>query len=128
MVPAPIPWTYEEDHERQVSPLLPTYVAIARISEAMSSASGSAPDSSKKGSQYTLNVLVGDRVAGSRTIPVKAGTVVLPVVVLADNLSKPIKKYIEIFWDGTNLDVSDPAHLNVSLIAETDFNARRGSQ
>lgn len=106
-----------EQKAQDLLPKIPTYVFVARIEEKGEMAT------ENSGSQNTpacsLFIMIEERKGVF--LEVGHGKHIMPIVIYADNISKPVKKYLEIFWNGRSAKETDKAHFNIQLHTETQF-------
>ncbi|MEE9170265.1 MAG: hypothetical protein V3U73_10890 [bacterium] len=107
ITPTPLLWN-NDARDISLTRDIPSYLEVARI-EQPESLSSETDTTAVTSLEFAIFLSVEE--PGQRGVYIKLGkgTFIIPVVLYADNLSKPIKKFLKIFWDGTH-----PDHMNTS--------------
>jgi hypothetical protein len=115
-VPKQFFWTSREQR-LDVAPKIPSYVNIAEISEPSTSVKGTGGPAAAVQTEC-LQILIEAEGVKGRFFRVENGKVVLPAILYADNLPRPIKHFVEISWNGTCVKDFSPEKFQVRLIDE----------
>lgn len=120
-IPRPCLWDNEQKTQ-DLLPKIPTYVFVARISEKGEMATEDSSTSSSR--TCALYIMIEERKGVF--LEVAEGKHIFPLALYADNISKPVKRYLEIFWDGKTPSDTCKAHFNIQLHTESEFQTIMG--
>ncbi len=111
-----------------ILPNIPYYINIARIADSTEQINydQSKDNTASLKTNYELFVTVEERSQKGKYTPVGKGKLTIPIIVYAENLSTPIKKYIEIYWDGINPTDITTSHFNLCFIKENELSRKLG--
>jgi len=115
-IPRPCLWDGEQKTQ-DLLPKIPTYVFAARIAEKGEMVAEDSP--TQTAPSCSLFIMIEERKGVF--LEVGHGKHVFPIVLYADNIPKPVKRYLEIFWNGKTAEQTDKAHFNIQLHTETQF-------
>jgi hypothetical protein len=123
-VPKQFFWT-SRDQRLDVIPHISSYVNIAEISESLPSSPGP-PGAGAAAQHECLKIMIeADGIKG-RYFCIENGTIALPIILYADNLPRPIKKYVEISWGGACVTDFSPDKFQIRLLGEEQGKALLG--
>lgn len=127
IIPTEFYWS-SGDNKLDLLPNIPYYISIARIAESSEQINF---DQSKgelvnTKPNYELFLTIEERAQKGKYIPVGKGKLIFPIIVYAENLSNPIKKYIEIFWDADTPNDISASHFNICFVNETELKRKVG--
>jgi len=123
-VPKQFFWTSREQR-LDVAPKIPSYVNIAEISEPSPSVKGTGGVAAGLQSEC-LQILIEAEGVKGRFFRVENGKVILPVILYADNLPRPIKQFVEICWNGACVKDFSLDKFQVRMLDEKQGNALLG--
>ena len=106
-----------------IFPKIPTYALIAQIKEKTKVSSQSSSQTSLSDESSNCLYLMVDSLGGEGSlIKFEKGVILFPLVLYSENISAPIKKFMKIFWDGSELSDLGAAHFDMELLGEKDGN------
>jgi len=115
-VPRPFLWT-SGAQKIDVVPKLPTFLSLAEITESPQPSMGTTEIAPASATDCLFVLLETEGVQG-RFFCAETGKILMPVVLYADNLSSPMKWFVEVYWTGSACtDVKD-ANFTIRLITE----------
>lgn len=113
-VPTELFWTNEK-RTQDVLPKIPTYIIVAKIDE--KTTVGSQTSSISNGDpSYSLYVWAEAYATKGIFHSIDKGNIVFPIVIYADNISIPLKYFVEVFWDGNNPGNIDKSNFDIKLL------------
>ena len=117
-VPKEFFWTGSAQ-SKDVVPKLPSYVDIASIAEPVESASASVTSGTEQ-PKHALHILIEAEGTTGRYFCVGVGKFIYPLILYADNLPRPTKRYVEILWTGKAASDFGDACFDVRLLNEDE--------
>ncbi len=73
-----------------------------------------------------LQILVEAEGVKGRYFRVENGTIILPMILYADNLSQPMKRFVKITWNGTCIREFSRDKFQIQLLDEETGNSMLG--
>lgn len=127
IIPTEFYWS-TGDKKLDLLPDIPYYISIARIAESSEQINfdQSKGETINSKPNYELFITIEERAQKGRYTPVGKGKLIFPIIIYAENLSNPIKKYIEIYWNGDTPDDIRASHFNICMANETELKRKVG--
>lgn len=113
--PSPLPWN-SSHKEFSLTPKIPSYLEIARI-EKREILSANVSENEAPALEYGLLIPIEENKG--EYIYVGKGTFIIPITIYADNID-PIKKFFQVFWNGTNPDSIEASNFYIKMLQEND--------
>ena len=101
---------------------LPAYINIAEISDP-SQTTAATQTGTTTVSHNCLQILVETEGAKGRFYRVENGKILIPIIIYADNIPRPQKQYVEIYWNGECIGDFSSASFKVRLLSENEGNS-----
>lgn len=103
-IPTRFEWNNEEESSI-VTPQIPSFVRIARIEEetVLTSNESSESDNNAK-NEFELYLEIQDPNESGSYLKLGKGTFIIPIVLYCDNLRNTTKVFIEIYWNGSQIN------------------------
>jgi hypothetical protein len=117
-VPSPFLWTIGAQ-KVDIVPKLPTFLRLAEIAEPAQPSMAIAKTSSVRTGDCLFVLLEVEGVTG-RFFCAESGKFLIPVVVYADNLTRPIKRFVEIYWTGVACSDVRNSNFAIRLLSERE--------
>jgi hypothetical protein len=114
-----------KDKATDILPKIPTFALLAKIDETLNVGAQSQVKQNTL-QTYSLYILVDAIGPKGQFISIDNGLVIFPIVIYAENISQPIKKFVEIFWDGDDPNNLDDSNFDVRLLSESDGKRKLG--
>ncbi len=115
-VPKQFFWT-SKDQAYNIVPDLPAYLNIAEISDPSQTVPATQTGTTTV-SHNCLQILIEAEEVRGRFFRVENGKILIPIIMYADNIPRPQKQYIEIYWNGTCIGDFSPANFQLRLLSE----------
>jgi len=120
-VPKQFFWT-SKDQTYNIVRELPAYINIAEISDP-SQATPATQTGTTTVSNNCLQILVEAEGVKGRFYRVENGKILIPIIIYADNIPRPQKQYVEIYWNGVCIGDFSSANFQVRLLSENQGNS-----
>lgn len=114
-IPTELFWTSEKQ-TKDILPKIPSYAIVARIDEKQN-VGAQTNVSSGNNTEYSLYVWAEAYASKGKFHSIDKGHIVFPIVMYADNISIPMKQFIEIFWEGSNPEKITNANFDIKLLS-----------